>query len=263
MSRIYLNSNRIEQLAHDLSAKEVSVLDALAQVRIASADQLERWVFFTDSARYRRQVLQSMTERGLLARLDRTVGGRRSGSSTYIYVLSVGGLRILGSNSAGRVRQPTTPGPPFVRHALAVTELAVRLHEVQRQGLVEVLDFQAEPTCWRPFPGPGGGTEFCKPDGYARIGIGNYEDHWFLEVDLGTESATALERQLTRYRRLWASGTEQSRRGIFPRVLWLVPDQRRYQVLVDACGRQPAESWQLHRVSLFENAIPLMTEGTS
>ena len=263
MSRSYINTIRLEQLADSITPKERAILTTLRQVRLASASQIQRLHFIDTTARNRRQVLQSMAERGLVTRLDRVVGGRRSGSAAYLYGLGVAGQRLLVQSEGIRVRRPVTPGAPFVRHALAVTELAVRLYSTERRGGVDILDLQTEPLCWRRFPGPGGGGDICKPDAYIRLGLGAFEESYFIELDLASESPGTLDRKLDVYRRYWASGMEQSRRGVFPRVLWLVPDLRRHQVVVDACGRQPAEAWQLHHVTLFEDAVGLMTGGES
>jgi len=263
MTRSYLSSARIDALKGELAPKEQAILGFLSELRLASASQIERLFFHADTARNRRRVLEAMTERGLLFRLDRTIGGKRAGSVGYLYALGLAGRRILAQGQPQRVRQASTPGAPFLLHTLAVTEIAVRLHEVERQGLVEVMEFQGEPRSWRRYPGPGGGQLHCKPDAYIRLGIGQFSDDYFLEVDRGTESPATLTRQLEAYRRYWASGIEQSWRGVFPRVLWLVPDERRQQVLVDLCSRQPAESWKLHLVTTYENAIATMTEGTS
>jgi len=263
MSRSYLNHMRVEQLARTVTPRELEVLSTLRRVRLASAAQLERLHFTGTTPRYRRQVLQSMAERGLIGRLDRTVGGRRSGSAGYLYGLGVAGQRLLGPSAGLRVRPPATPGAPFVAHALAVSELAVRLWEAERRGAVEVLDLQTEPRCCRRFPGPGGGTDTCKPDLFVRLGNGEFEDNYFVEVDLGSETPVTLDRKLDTYRRYWSSGIEQSRRGIFPGVVWLVPDLRRHQVVVDACARQPAESWRLFTATLFEDGVGLMTGATS
>jgi hypothetical protein len=199
-----------------------------------------------------------MTERGLVTRLDRVVGGRRAGSAGFLYSLGVAGLRLLVVGQNGPVRRPSTPGAPFVAHALAVTELAVRLREAERQGGFQILDFQAEPQCWRKHPGPGGGSEICKPDAYVRLANGTFEDSFFIEVDRSTENISTLTRKLDAYRRYWSNGIEQAKHGVFPRVIWLVPNERRHQVVVDACNRQPADAWQLHQVTLYDDAIGLM-----
>jgi hypothetical protein len=150
-----------------------------------------------------------------------------------------------------------------VIHSLAITELAVRLREAERKGQIEVIDLQTEPRCWRRHPGPGGGSVVCKPDAYIRLGVGSWEENFFLELDLATESPNTLTRKMAAYWALWSSGVEQASRGVFPRVLWVVPDLRRHQVVVDACSGQPAESWQLHQVTTFEDAVGLMVGGTA
>ena len=263
MSRRYLNSARIDVLKGDLSPKERTIVSSLGELRLATASQLERLVFASDSARNRRRVLQSMTDRGLLTRLDRTIGGQRAGSSGFVYALSVAGRRLLAQGTGVPVRHGSAPGVPFVAHTLKVTELAVQLHEAERRGLVEVLDFEGEPRCWRPHPGPGGRRVFCKPDAYVRLGIGEYSDSYFVEVDQGTEAPSTLAKKMTEYRRYFATGIEQSRRAVFPRVVWLVPDEKRHQVVVDVCGQQPAESWRLHMVTTQDSAIATMVEGAA
>jgi hypothetical protein len=263
MSRSYINSVRLEQLAQTISPKELAILKTLQEVRLASASQLERLHFVGETSRNRRRVLQSMTERGLVTHLDRVVGGRRPGSASFLYGLGVAGQRLLAEHQGRPVRRPTLPGVPFLAHTLAITELAVRLREAEQKGQIEVLTLQTEPRCWRRHPGPGGVSVICKPDAYVRLGVGSYEDSYFIELDLSTESPNTLARKLAAYRALWSSGVEQASRGVFPKVIWLVPDLRRYQVVVDVCSSRPAETWQLHQVTLFEDAVGLMVEGPS
>jgi Replication-relaxation len=261
VKRDYIDSTRLTHLTDEVTDREFDILRSLERLRLASGRQLERLHFRPDVDRNRRRVLQSLSDRRLVARLDRTVGGKRSGSAGYVYSLDIAGRRLLSRLEGRAVRRPSTPGASFVRHILAVSELYVQLVEAERRGETELLDFQAEPAAWRRYPGRGGGTAVCKPDAYVRLGSGEYEDSWFVEVDRGTENTSRLTGKLDAYRAYWSSGQEQARRGIFPRVLWLVPDDRRYQVVVDTCGRQPADSWALHRVTLFEGGVGLMTGG--
>ncbi|MEA2901384.1 MAG: hypothetical protein QOH36_1271 [Actinomycetota bacterium] len=100
-----------------------------------------------------------------------------------------------------------------------------------------------------------------KPDAAVRLGADEYEDHWFIEVDRGTESPAVIERKAAVYRSYWSTGREQAELGAFPRVLWLVPDERRRAVLVHALGRGPAEAWRLHSVARFADAIPGLVAG--
>ena len=263
MTRNYLNSARIEELKRDMSPKELTIITSLNELRQASASQIGRLHFPSGSDRNRRLTLQAMTERGLLTRSDRVVGGQRHGSAGYVYAVGVAGRRVLAEHNGVRVRQGSAVGAHFLAHTLAVTELAVRLHEAERNGFVEILEYQGEPHCWRRYPGPGGAQVVCKPDAFIRLGLGVFSDSYFLEVDRGFEAPSTLAKKATEYSRYWASGIEQSWRGVFPKVLWTTPNERRHQVLADVLGRQPAESWQLHMATTFDNAISIMTEGAA
>jgi hypothetical protein len=245
-----------------LSERDMEVLETLQRVRLASASQLGRLHFSTATAQVRRRALLSLDNRRLVVRLDRQIGGIKAGSSGYLYELSDVGQRVLNTSSGEPRRRPTSPGSTFVRHALAVTEIYVQLVEASRLNQFELLEFEAEPQCWRSFPGRGGGRTVLKPDAFVRIGSGDYEDSWMVEVDLATESATTITNKLDAYRSYWSSGIDQAERGVFPRVLWTVPDQRRAEVITDRCGRQPAEAWSLFMVTLFEGAVGLMAGET-
>lgn len=61
--------------------------------------------------------------------------------------------------------------------------------------------------------------------------LAEVELSWFVEVDCDTESSTVLRRKLAAYTTYWKTGTEQQNRGVFPRVLWVVPDQDRAEFL--------------------------------
>ena len=262
MSRSYFNSARIDRLAGQLSDRDVAILSTLDCVRLATGGQLEALHFDSSTARHRRRVLQSLTDLRLISRLDRQIGGVRAGSSGFLFALDIGGQHVLARATNRPVRRPSTPGAPFVRHALGVTDLFVGLVQAERQGLVQLLDFETEPAAWRRYPGPGGGVAVVKPDAHIRLGSGAFLDSWFVELDRGTESPSTLTRKADAYRAHYVSGAEQRHHGVYPKVLWLVPHERRYQVVVDVCGRQPADSWQLHQVTLISDAVGLMTGGT-
>jgi len=151
----------------------------------------------------------------------------------------------------------------FLAHSLAVTESYVRVVEAELAGRLELLRFTAEPASWRQFAGPGGGRAVLKPDAYLELALGQYEDRWLIEIDRGTEAASTLTRKLDTYRAYRASGREQAGGGVFPRVLILVPDERRRQVVVDVCGRQPADSWKLFRVALLDQLVEVLEQGAA
>jgi hypothetical protein len=84
-----------------------------------------------------------------------------------------------------------------------------------------------------------------------------------VEIDRDTEPTTTLARKCDTYRRYWQSGTEQARSGVFPRVLFLVPDEPRYAALVEVFGRQPAEAWPLFVVALADDAVGRIVQGAA
>jgi hypothetical protein len=139
--------------------------------------------------------------------------------------------------------------------------LYVQLVEADRAGRLHLADFATEPACWRHFNGPGGARLVVKPDAAVLLVLGRYEDRWWLEADLGTESRTALTRKCEAYRHYWHTGIEQDRTGVFPRVLWVVLDQQREAVMADVIGRQPVEARPLFAVALFADAVNRLAQG--
>ncbi len=260
----YVTSARVELLAAQLTDRERSVLDTLGRLRVVTSAQLERLHFGDVTRRQARAVLSALVARRLIARLPRQVGGVRAGSAGYVYVLDVAGQR-LGVSGGRRVQRPWPVGTPFLAHSLAVSELYVRLIEAERHGVAELRlgEFRTEPACWRGFARPGGGWDTLKPDAEVSLGLGRFEDRWFLEVDRATESRTTLARKLGRYLRYWQSGQEQARTGIFPKVLWIVPDEARLAVLVDEFGRLPVQAWPLFAVATESGAVDRLLAGAA
>jgi hypothetical protein len=262
----YVTAARLSALADSLTPLAWQLLDSLGRVRVASGGQLER-LHFADvpsSARQARRLLRNLSERGVLARLDRRIGGQARGSASYLYCLSRTGQRLLdrpGPAGRSRPRRPWTPGAPFLRHSLQVSETYVRLVEADRRGQLDLLDWIGEPGCWRTYTASGGGRATLKPDAFVRLALGDYTDSWFLEVDRGTESPTTLARKLDAYRAYWSSGREQATTGVFPRVLWLVPTNDRAELLRQVAARQPQAAGKLHVVRRFDELLTAVLAG--
>jgi hypothetical protein len=270
MRRSYLTAERYRALEATLTDRDLAVLRYLSELRFVSGSQLAR-LCFTDgpdrltNARAARRALLRLVRLGTLARLERPVGGIHAGSAGFVYYLGLAGQRIAvarGWQPKRRVRRSLTPGTLFVGHALQVAELHTRLTEADRARRIELLELAAEPSCWRSFDGLGGQPSTLKPDSYVRLGLGDYEDSYFLEVDRGTEGSRAIERQLQLYSDYHRSGREQAERQVFPRVLWLVSSEQRKAVLVDSLSRLPAESWGLFQVARFDEAIGVLLANT-
>ncbi|MGH2832258.1 MAG: replication-relaxation family protein [Solirubrobacteraceae bacterium] len=269
MNQVYLTAKRYWQLETRLSERDLEVIRRVAGLRFVSGQQLTRLCFADgadqlSAARTARRVLLRLTSLGVLNRLNRRVGGVRAGSAGFVYYLGPYGQRMAVARDwqpERRIRRSLEPGTLFVRHSLAISELHTRLIETDRSARFELLELTPEPSCWRSFDGLGGQRQTLKPDSYVRLGLGDYEDSYFIELDRGSEGSRALNRQLESYIAYHRSGAEQAQRGVFPRVLWLVPSEQRKAAVVDCLARLPAESWQLFQVSLLDAAIATITKS--
>lgn len=222
------------QLRASLSDRDLAVLRSVAALHFVTTKQLER-LHFHDAhatslaaARAARRVLARLHDLHLLDRLERRVGGVRAGSASFVWLLTSLGFRLLGDDKRRRSREPSLV---HLSHVLAVAELVVQLHERSRATDVELLSVEPEPTCWRAFVGHHGAQALLKPDLRLTLGIGEHELHWFVELDRATEYRSALTRKLGTYVMAWRDGGEQTRAGVFPRVLWVVPDEARGEAI--------------------------------
>lgn len=233
----------LRQLGDELSQRERSVLVSVDTYGFLTTGQVQQLHFFTHAtpeaaARICRRVLSRLKRDRLLEPLERRIGGLRAGSRSYVWRVGPAGDRLLRNldPDAPRARRKE-PSSRFLAHRLAVAECAVRLLAAGRDERFEVLHVEPEPGSWRRYTGDYNSREILKPDLFVVTADGDYEDHWFIEIDRGTESLPTVMRQCEQYERYRRTGTEQGRVGLFPRVLWLVPDQRRQQRLVAAIER--------------------------
>jgi protein involved in plasmid replication-relaxation len=261
-SRTYLTSRRLESLCSALRDRQWALLGDVARLRVMSGGQLQRLHYQpTESgARLARLDLAHLTHTRALARLGRRIGGRRAGSKGYVYSLDVAGQRLTDPERR-RYRRPWTPDDRHLRHALAVSELYVELREAEATGRFELVTFEAEPACWRRFFGPGGAPATLKPDAFVVVRDERYEDRSFLEVDCATEAGPRITDKAAAYVRYWESGREQTESAIFPRVLWVAPDEQRAEQLAVALRRLPAEHWRLFNVSPASGAVAAIYGG--
>lgn len=258
MSRRYLTTRRIQELSARLSERDWAVIAEVAALRFVSAAQLARLCFVGD-ARTARRALLRLTRLEVVERLPRPVGGVRAGSAGFVYCLGPSGQRLAAERgwlATRRTRRGALPGQLFVRHALAVAELHTRLVEAAEQGRFELLERAAEPACWRQATGAS-----LKPDSFVRLGIDEFEDSYFIEVDRGTEGSRAIERQLGSYLTYHRSGEEQAKRGVFPKTLWLTTDQRRAEAIEALISQLAPADQALFEVTLFNNTPSVFTDG--
>jgi hypothetical protein len=271
MTGRYVTRARLDELLAQLDERDLDVLRSVTTLRFVAGAQLQRMHFHGAgtppvNARAARRCLLRLVGLGLLARLPRRVGGVRSGSAGFVYHLGLAGQALAalrGWQPDRRRRRSHLPGTFFLKHSLAVAELHTLLIEGDRASRFELLELVAEPASWRSYGGVGNqGQATLKPDSYGRVGLGEFEDSYFFEVDRGSEGSKTIQRKLNEYLTYARTGQEQEQRGVFPRVLWLVPDDQRAEALVSGIGRLPGDAREVFAVALLGDAANVVS-GTS
>lgn len=261
-----IGSRELGRLEQSLSDRDRQTLLAVEEHRFLTAKQIGH-LLFTDHAsqltatRICRRVLQRLTEARVLVRLERRVGGARAGSASYVYAVGPAGDRILSGGSRRRwVREPT---PVFLAHTLAVADARIGLAGAHRAGTIKLVTVEVEPACWRRYTGPGGGRETIRPDLYLVTEVDDFEDLWFLEIDLDTESLVSVGRKCRAWSAYYRSGREQACSGGFPLVVWVTPNARRVARIERAIGSTPRVEKTLFQVTTSDRLLELIAGAAS
>lgn len=246
-------------LQQRLSERDRQVLQYVAELRLLGARQIQALLFPderhaspTTAARSCRRVLERLTCEGLLARLERRVGGARAGSASYIYTLTSRGQRVLDID--GPRRRLAEPSAFFVDHTLAIADFLVRLVVAARSGAFVLGEWQAEPACWRDVSTLGGQI-VLRPDLFVVLLVNEYELRWFVEIDRGTEHLPTLLRKCRLYHTYYKNGVEQRAHEVFPRVLWIAMHEGRAGRLREAITGDRRLTAEIFRVTTEPEAI--------
>lgn len=239
-----LTRQQLEEIEARLSARDHAVLQAIRKYRFLTSTQIGR-LYITDCStktsqtRQQNLLLQRLGGHGLIRPLERRVGGYGGGSTVQVWHLTEAGQRLLILNDPGA--QPrkrfSEPSAMFLHHTLAIAECAVQLICLCRDSedlSLELVD--AEPSCWRKYRDDNR-TCYLKPDLFAVTGYDGYEDRWFIEMDLGSESMPQVLEKCNAYLRYYYTGLEQKATEMFPLVVWIVKDSQRKENL-KACIRE-------------------------
>jgi len=257
----------LDELARRLSERDWAVLELVGSHRFLTTRQLHVFAFdlhtTSESAgRVCRRVLLRLEGWDLLQRPVRRIGGMEAGSASSVWMLTTAGQRLrnlrAGFGAVGRIREP---GEGFVRHYLAIADTHLALLEAARADRLELLTVEIEPAAWRSYTGPSGQPAVLKPDLYAVTAVGEFEDHWFIEVDRATESIPTLIKQCRQYEAYRRAGAEQANNGLFPLVVWVVPDELRAAKLRQALEAARELDPHLFRVTTPEQVLATLTGG--
>ena len=233
-----ISRRKLLEIDSRLGTRDREVLLAAQKYRYLMTGQIER-LLFTDATnpsaglRAASRNLKKLCNFGLVDSLSRRIGGVRAGSSSLIWYLTHAGERLLRlhHNKAHPIRRFFEPSPHHLAHTLAVAEIAIRLTEICREHEPEIASLQLEPECWRTYSNAGVALSL-KPDLYAATTTEEYEDRYFIEVDLDTESPVKIIEKCQRYHAYYHSGLEQMESEMFPLTIWIVPSITRKEKLI-------------------------------
>lgn len=234
-----ISRQQLEEISEDLSERDWQIITAIQRYRYLLTGQLQR-LHFTDAAtpsaalRAASRNLKKLRELGLIDHLARRIGGVRAGSGSLIWHLTYAGERLiyLRTQTFTPTKRFFEPSPYFLSHTLAVAEIAISLTELCREPRGPKLTaIQPEPECWRTYS-EYGTVLALKPDLFAITVSGQYEDRWFMEVDLDTESPAKIIGKCEKYHKYYRTGLEQQEAEVFPLTVWIVPTVERKQKLM-------------------------------
>jgi hypothetical protein len=257
----FVTASFLDHFAHSLSARDQLILEFVGKFRWALSGQIAR-LYFADEEGVRgrtcRDVLKRLSEAGWLYRLPRRLAGTYGGSGQYLYTLNLAGRRFTGQLAGERrPRKPRLPSDDSpLYHALAITELAVRLQEAKRDGMLASAGFLPEFT----------GLPHLRPD--ALVGLlspsRELDDarRYFVEIELSRKDRARLDEKLSAYTEAWRRSSWRR----FPRVLFLAGSNSRfpsdarfiYREIEGAIRRQPRDARHIFALATYEDALRVL-----
>lgn len=261
----------VDRLQEHLTARDRRMLTDVATYRLLATRQIQRLHFHDHTtpvaaARACNRALVRLRDLGVLRTLQRRIGGVRAGSAGFVWYLGPAGERLLqalGQRPQGRRSNYREPSHHFVRHTLAVAEVAVQAIELSRTGAIEILELQTEPANWQQALTRYGTNQTLKPDLRLVSATGDYEHHWFFEIDLATEHLPVILRQCAAYETYRDTGRYQATHGLFPAVAWIVPTDHRRSLIQRAIRGNKQLDDELFMVVVSERVPVLLRAGAS
>lgn len=271
MRSSYLSKRRLEELDRILPERDKAVLRSLEQCRYLSTGQIQR-LHYTDSKtttsglRLANMGTAKLRSYGLIDMLERRIGGVRAGSKAYVWSLTESGVHLLNLHNTKYTprKRAFEPSLNFLKHTLEVAEIYVQLTEICKRNNLGLVNIEMEPVCWRGYTGEDGTPATMKPDMFAVTSGGDYEDSWFIEVDMNTESPSKVVDKCRRYTRYYKSGIEQKQHGVFPLVVWIVYSQSRKDKLrqyISECRDITEQNKGIFMIIMPDEFEPLIVGG--
>ena len=227
---------QLQAIAEQLDTTDRELLELLAAHRYATTRQLAQITELSGQYGSARSALRQTSRRlrrqhglGLVAHLERRIGGTRAGSAGYVWYLTAAGQRLTSEGQGrGARRRFQEPSALFLAHTLAITQARFVIEQAIHAVGGHLARLRTEPACWRSWLRLGGALGWLKPDLEAITATDTgAEDHWLLEIDLDTEHPARLLAKCHDYQAHLASGTFQAQHGYYPQVVWLLTNQAR------------------------------------
>lgn len=232
---------RLGEIDLALSQRDRELLQSLRRFRFLKTDQLRRMFFAEGHTTLQASKTAALTSLhrlkryGVINHLDRRYNLGYYGAQTLMWYLTEAGHRLLdlGSEQEGKRKRTTESSPAYLRHTIAVAECYIQFTEIcQAEPILSIRCLDIEPDCWRAFQKDGKAVSL-RPDLYAETLCGEYRDRWFIEMDLDTEALSVIMEKCHRYQQYYMTNKEQTATGKFPVVLWIVPNARRKESIIN------------------------------
>lgn len=256
---------RIRRSADSLLPREAAILTMLAALRVATADQLARVVFRDKSRptslRLAHRHISRLTDRGLIRSHPNLSPSHRSGPHDHVHVLTAQGTRVIGRAHGLGIGQRKSwhPSASRLEHWLTIGDLYVGLVEASQDDAFTIIKFDAEGDARRQYLDAAGRTRTIQPDAFVYLKTRDMLLSWFVEVDRGSENPGRISEKCRAYRNYELADLEYQQHGVFPGVMFIVPDEHRKQKIDRVIAAQPADARGLFWVSTETEAVKLLT----
>jgi hypothetical protein len=219
--------------------RDRQIVHEISRYRQLSSGQIFELLFHGAKSKTRlHDALKRLKKAGFISMIERRpVGGTGAGSGPVVWQLGTKGRKYF-------EREKGYPYRSIHPHTLAIADAAIGLKRLERDGSIEIVGLATEPDTWQVIAGAD-----LRPDLHVELGIpsrGMSVSLW-IEVDMGTERQKQLKDNLARYMHAYEHVTEADM-SVFPRILFLVPDDERLKELNSLINSGPAEAKDLFRV---------------
>ena len=159
-----------------------------------------------------------------------------------------------------RLKNHYEPTRNHLKHQLFVTQLLMELKRLETDGKLTLESFAFEPKCWQSFATLLTSLTL-KPDAFVRLAIEEFEDAYFLEADNATEHLGRMVAKCKQYIAYFNTGIEQRENGIFPLVVWIVPDDKRKLAILNRIKEELETYWELFEVVTLDEFSDFIQGG--